>query len=131
MDFCSDNFCPVNATCKNLLDHAECICKPGFVDIRNVSLSLRLAAGYKEDQYCLLAGDIDFCALGLDNCPRDTSICVPLRGNFTCKCKDGYQDASPETPGLVCAVAAGLTASTLPWWLMLLLALLFLLLTLW
>jgi hypothetical protein len=135
INHCLDNFCPVNATCKNFPDHAECICKPGFVDIRNASESLRLSAGLTVDQYCLRAIDVDFCALGLHDC-HELATCIPLRGNFTCECNNGTLDQSPEgSPGRLCVPAAGelklAAPTTLPWWLMLLLALLFLLLTLW
>jgi hypothetical protein len=137
ISFCSDFGCPVNSTCFNRKDHGECVCNPGFVDIRNVSSSLRLAAGFKEDQYCLRPVDVDWCALGLHDCPLEVSICVPLRGNYTCKCKDGYTDQNTTLPGRDClAIVAASPIVVSPaalsnWLLMLLLALLFLLLTLW
>lgn len=66
--FCLDDFCPANSTCINLSDRGVCECKPGFVDIRNVSASIRLAAGYTQDQYCLRAVDVNYCTLGLHDC---------------------------------------------------------------
>ncbi|KAI6242873.1 Transmembrane cell adhesion receptor mua 3 [Aphelenchoides fujianensis] len=122
-------------TCVNHEDQGECVCLPGFVDVRNVSLSLRTSAGLKEDQYCLRNGDLNYCLLGWHNCSIPEARCVPLKGGFRCECTEGYTDQNPEDPGHQCA--AGLkgedivaAASTIPWWLMLLLALLFLLLTL-
>ncbi|KAI6228064.1 hypothetical protein M3Y95_00583100 [Aphelenchoides besseyi] len=44
INFCLDNFCPVNSTCVNGEQNGECVCNGGFVDIRNVSTSLRVAA---------------------------------------------------------------------------------------
>lgn len=108
----------------------ECVCKPGYVDVRNVSISIRVAAGLREEQYCLRAVDVDYCALGLHDCAA-TATCIPLKANYTCKCFDGYIDANAERPGRACAAAATLAPTTVPLWLMLLLALLFLLLTLW
>lgn len=134
IDFCLDRQCPTNSTCKNFPDHAECICNPGFVDIRNVSESVRLAVGYSADQYCLRAFDVDWCALQLDDCQRDLATCYPKVGGFRCECNNGTTDNNPDNPGHNCILIAEelkLAPSTLPWWLMLLLALLFLLLTLW
>ncbi|KAI6196791.1 hypothetical protein M3Y94_01150800 [Aphelenchoides besseyi] len=137
INFCLDNFCPVNSTCVNGEQNGECVCNGGFVDIRNVSTSLRVAAGLKEDQYCLRAVDIDYCALGLHNCTVDVAVCIPLRGGFRCECLPEYVDGNQTDPGHNCTRVAGLiqteplvSTSTFPWWLMLLLALLFLLLTL-
>ncbi|KAI6184211.1 hypothetical protein M3Y97_00571900 [Aphelenchoides bicaudatus] len=124
INYCSDNYCPANSTCINTPEKAECVCNAGFVNIRNVSLSLRLASGLKEDQYCLRAIDVDWCAWGLHDC-HELAICIPLRGNYTCECKNGTTDQNPDNPGRLCLAAAApivASPSTLPWWLMLLLA---------
>lgn len=63
---------------------AECVCKPNYVDIRTVAESIRVSIGLLPEQYCLLAVDIDECALGLDDC-SSAADCINLRNGYTCK----------------------------------------------
>lgn len=44
IDYCSDvNYCPMNSTCKNGKDGPECICEPGYMDLRQSLDSEKLA----------------------------------------------------------------------------------------
>ncbi|VDK31446.1 unnamed protein product [Gongylonema pulchrum] len=84
LDYCSD---------------AVCVCKPGYVDIRD---SPYRTEHYAENVYCLLLKDVDECALGLTNCSA-VAICTDLPNGYECRCPDGYVDGSPSEPGRVCA----------------------------
>ncbi|KAI6183966.1 hypothetical protein M3Y97_00545400 [Aphelenchoides bicaudatus] len=159
INYCSDvQFCPTNTTCNNLANKASCECNPGFVDIRESQN--RKFVGLANDVWCLRAQDVDECALGLHNCSAIAQCtnrrigfecscpkgyidgntndpgkicaallcdmcnqhgdCVPNKsGQIVCECTGGYS-------GEFCQFAP----SDLPYILLILLALIFLFLTL-
>lgn len=93
LDYCSDvNYCPLNSTCVNTHDNAECQCKNGFVDIRKSKL--RVSSGLHPDAYCLHGRDVDECSLGLHNC-SSVATCIDLKIGYTCACPTGYVDGNP------------------------------------
>ena len=104
-DYCSDiNFCSANSTCVNSEHEGRCICKPGFVDISTVDEVVRVAAGLRPEQICLLAVDVNECLLGLHNC-TSVAQCVDLRAGYSCKCPADFVDQNPSMPGRICAGA--------------------------
>ena len=42
------------------------------------------------DVYEFLFADKDECALGINNCNPETSICVNTLGSYVCYCKEGF-----------------------------------------
>ncbi|KAI3415661.1 hypothetical protein GPALN_005254 [Globodera pallida] len=140
-DFCADvNFCSSNSTGENLEDSCFCRCKTSFVDLRNNTTETeRTNAGLQTNQYCLLLVDINECLFpGLHNCSENAE-CINLAQGYTCKCLGNHTDENPQLPGRVCAGTAlpilpikepQSGGGIFPWLLPLLLALIFLLLTL-
>ena len=161
LDYCNDvNFCPANSTCVNLEHQAECHCLPSFVDIRKserrlslgfdadticlrqidvdecalgltncsgVAVCTDLPMGY---ECSCPAGYVDgnpsepgrVCAAALCDLCNSHGDCIhnSLTNNVTCSCTEGFT-------GEFCEVAP----SNAPLILLIFLALLFLLLTLW
>lgn len=110
LNFCSDvTFCPSNATCFNLEDHAECRCLTGFTDLRNIPEVQRLGAGLNQDQWCL--STVNWCALGLHNCSKNAECINLLNNTYTCKCLASFNDMFPEMPGRDCVQAQSVSSA--------------------
>uniref|UniRef100_A0A8C6ISX6 Pro-epidermal growth factor n=1 Tax=Melopsittacus undulatus TaxID=13146 RepID=A0A8C6ISX6_MELUD len=71
-DDCSALECYVNAECVLLEDGAVCQCLKGFT---------------RKGKSCY---DIDECAVNMDHCNRNVSVCINTEGGYVCKCLEGY-----------------------------------------
>ncbi|XP_061334549.1 pro-epidermal growth factor isoform X1 [Pezoporus flaviventris] len=71
-DDCSALECYVNAECVLLEDGAMCQCLKGFT---------------RKGKSCY---DIDECAINMDRCNRNISVCINTEGGYVCKCLEGY-----------------------------------------
>ncbi|XP_061211195.1 pro-epidermal growth factor isoform X3 [Neopsephotus bourkii] len=71
-DDCSALECFVNAECVLLEDGAMCQCLKGFT---------------RKGKSCY---DIDECAVNMDRCNRNVSVCINTEGGYVCKCLEGY-----------------------------------------
>ncbi|VDK69878.1 unnamed protein product [Litomosoides sigmodontis] len=101
IDYCSDmNFCPANTTCKSGEAAGECVCKDGYVNIRDSPN--RDQFSFLENVHCLRLIDVNECALGLTNCSA-VAICTDLPIGYKCHCPVGYVDGNPSEPGRICA----------------------------
>ncbi|XP_070546093.1 fibulin-1-like [Ptychodera flava] len=50
--------------------------------------------GLEVDRHSSVAGDLDECVLGIDDCHPLSTICINLNGTFTCECRDGWRPYS-------------------------------------
>ncbi|NXD62642.1 EGF factor, partial [Eolophus roseicapillus] len=71
-DDCSALECYVNAECVLLEDGAMCQCLKGFT---------------RKGKSCY---DVDECAVNMDHCNRNVSVCINTEGGYVCKCLEGY-----------------------------------------
>ncbi|KAM9026597.1 pro-epidermal growth factor isoform 1-T1 [Ara ararauna] len=71
-DDCSALECYVNAECVLLEDGAMCQCLKGFT---------------RKGKSC---HDVDECAVNMDHCNRNVSVCINTEGGYVCKCLEGY-----------------------------------------
>ncbi|KRX65974.1 Transmembrane matrix receptor MUP-4, partial [Trichinella sp. T9] len=88
--------CSPHATCTDTFDSYICSCLPGYIDKSRDPIR-------EPGRIC--EKPLNPCESGRHNCSPD-ALCFPTAtGGFTCQCRDGYLDMSPnlkQSPGLVC-----------------------------
>uniref|UniRef100_A0A915D433 Transmembrane cell adhesion receptor mua-3 n=1 Tax=Ditylenchus dipsaci TaxID=166011 RepID=A0A915D433_9BILA len=88
--------CDSNAVCVDTEEGYSCRCRPGFADISEVFNKLPGRKCVEAINECLDAK--------LNDCDEN-SICEDAKEGYTCKCKQGFVDASSNTthyPGRTC-----------------------------
>ncbi|CDW57449.1 Ldl recept a and EGF CA domain containing protein [Trichuris trichiura] len=110
VDECSDrtlNDCDPGATCIDNPISYECLCKEGYLD---VSPSPRKYPGRKciprVKSFKVFLAVVDECKDTRTNDCDPNSTCLDLPSGYTCRCKAGFRDASPEPkhyPGRRCS----------------------------
>ena len=88
-NFCADNNCDSNATCRNTIDDFTCSCNEGYTG---------------DGVSCEALPVEDECALGNHDCAADAT-CTDTQYSYECACNSGTKDNSPDPenfPGRKC-----------------------------
>lgn len=117
--------CDANASCKDTPDGYLCVCASGFFD---VSERFSLKAGRRCERGAqnlkihsfiftfsskFFSEETDPCTSGQNDCSKNAT-CSSSKGTYTCQCKSGFNDVSPNKhyPGRDCRVNIPDTPST-------------------
>ncbi|KFD62989.1 hypothetical protein M514_03614 [Trichuris suis] len=88
--------CSPFATCTDTFDGFICTCSPGFIDESPDRVN-------KPGRKC--TKPMNPCESGRHNCSPNAKCYPTATGGFTCQCKEGYLDVSPnvqQASGIVC-----------------------------
>uniref|UniRef100_A0A0R3QEA0 EGF-like domain-containing protein n=1 Tax=Brugia timori TaxID=42155 RepID=A0A0R3QEA0_9BILA len=94
-NICASIQCAKEAECRETELGPICECFSGYVDI---SRQHGMAAGH------VCRKVVNECATGKHDC-SSSATCIDTADLFTCRCRDGFRDESPDVvnrPGRVC-----------------------------